>query len=414
MKKASWSIIALFAISCLDDPDCFQLNQNIIGISFRVLGATQPDTLYLLRIEIPGTDSVFHETTARTSVELPLNFTTNETDITFTHVKKNSVATNFLNLGYATKTQFVSDDCGSRYILSDLEVLGHDFDSIRIVDRNADKQARNNIEIYRCPEPTFLTVVFRDLYFSAGREAIRTGSIALDGITATGSAEVYYPNANQATFYLPVDTTSTETTFTFTQPDGTETTLTMSYTSAFQKRYSVCPTKTYISNLKVADSDFVRAEMVRDAQGVQKSTITDPPQPNVYVYRCQRTNLLKIDFRQRVSGTSNSFKADTVFLKSVRANYTSQIFYSNQLATTVTVPVDETQNASDIYLEYETTTDTLRLNYTRSAPTTLIDDCGAQTLFSDIQLTKPVTGVAVKSGADSLRFPPVTNIEILH
>ena len=415
MKKASWFIIALFAIGCLDDPDCFQLNNNIIGISFRVLGSTKPDTLYLLRIEVPGTDSIFHDTPRATAVDLPLNFTKDQTDINFIQVG----GTNFLNLGYVTKTQFVSDECGSRFILTDLKVLDHDFDSVRIVDPNPDKKARNNIEVYRCPNPVYLTVVFRDLYYNGTKEAYRAGSVQLTGITDSFSGTEHYTNSNQTTFYLRVDTTTNQTTFEFKQLDGSINTLTMDYARNYLKRYNPCDPGTYVSDLTIGSSSFVRSEIVKDQQGNLRKTITDPPEPNVYIYQCQRTNLLKIDFRERVSGTSSSQRADTVLLRNVSTNYTSEIFYANKPATTITVPLNEALGSTDIYLKYDydlknpkTRTDTLRLTYTRSNPTTLISDCGPQILFSDVNLTKTITGLTVKN--DSLRFPPVTNIEILN
>ncbi|HEY3405821.1 MAG TPA: DUF6452 family protein [Ohtaekwangia sp.] len=415
MKKASWFVILLFAVSCLDDPDCFQLNNNIIGISFRVLGSTKPDTLLVVGVEMSGTDSIFLEPAKYINAALPLNFTTSSTNVIFHQLGGLS---NSMNLGYLARTQFVSDDCGSRFVLSDLQILGSDFDSVRVLDPQPDKVARNNIEVYRCPEPYFLTVVFRDLYLnSAGDEAKRTGGIKLSGINDSYSSTTYYEDAALATFYLPVDTLSDQTTFDFIQPDGTTNQLTVQYTRTYQKRYNPCDPKTFVTGLSIVDaeSDFVLSEMVLDSEGEEKSTLTDPPEANVYVYRCPRTNLVKIDFKERVPNTSSSVRTDTVFLKSVRVNYTPQILYDNTLATTITVPIDETAQTTDVYLEYETRTDTLRLSYTAHPSRVFISetaDCGAQGIYSNLELTETITGVTVK--ADSLRFPVVSNIEIIN
>lgn len=414
MKRALWFVIVLLAVSCLDDPDCFQLNNNIIGISFKVLGSTRPDTLFLENITIPGASSVFYHkegaVTVTTAAALPLNFTTDESLIQFNHFGGGS---NFIRLGYTTQTQYVSDECGSRFILSDLKTLGHDFDSLRLVDRQPNKVAPNNIEIYRCPDPKYLTVVFRDLYVNnLGNEVRRTGSIKLSEITDNFSGIASYENTERATYYLRLDTTANQTTYTFVQPDGTTNSLAVNYQRTFQKRYNPCDPRTFISGLSVANTDFTLTEMVLDNNGSARSTIPDPPEPNIYIYRCPRTNLVKIDFKQRVPGTSSSLRADTVSLKSVKANYTAQVFYSNVNVTSITVPIDETSPTTDIYLEYENNTETLKLSYTINTPRTLIDECGQQGLYSKLQLAEALTDVRVV--ADSLRFPSVSNIEIIH
>ena len=58
------------------------------------------------------------------------------------------------------QVQFVSEDCGERYIFSDLKILEYDFDSVRIVNPTPTAPASTNIEIYRCPRTNLMGIDF--------------------------------------------------------------------------------------------------------------------------------------------------------------------------------------------------------------------------------------------------------------
>src|SRR5688572_15729874 len=181
MKKASWFIFFLIlAVSCLDEPDCYQLNNNIVGITFRVMGSSTVDTVAIWGVDIQGSDSIFMDTVLATGIPLPLNYTRDETDIAFRFVG----ATYFMKLGYQSRTQFVSEDCGSRYELSDLALLEHDFDSARVINKAPGKNAASNIEVFRCPVPNIVTMSFRDLYISGKKGTSKSVSVPLSGVNA--------------------------------------------------------------------------------------------------------------------------------------------------------------------------------------------------------------------------------------
>src|SRR6478609_6629896 len=78
MKKASWFILfLLMGVSCLDQPDCFRQDQNLVGISFKKMFDGQTDTVYIVKITSPDThdaDYHFYDTTLVTSLSLPVNF----------------------------------------------------------------------------------------------------------------------------------------------------------------------------------------------------------------------------------------------------------------------------------------------------------------------------------------------------
>ena len=63
MKRTGWFIFFLIlAASCLDDPDCFQLNNNYLGISFYVMGSGGADTLKATEIVMSGAKVVYADT----------------------------------------------------------------------------------------------------------------------------------------------------------------------------------------------------------------------------------------------------------------------------------------------------------------------------------------------------------------
>jgi hypothetical protein len=133
------------ATACLDEPDCFNLNNYIIGVSFRKLDTGIADTVTFSSIRLAEPAIILKDdTTSRTYV--PLNYFENETTFLFDRPDR----TDFLRLGYTSQVQLVSEDCGERFVLSNLHVLESSFDSIRVISSNPAKEAgTNNIEIFQ-------------------------------------------------------------------------------------------------------------------------------------------------------------------------------------------------------------------------------------------------------------------------
>jgi hypothetical protein len=174
VKKTTWFLILLFfAVSCLDQPECYLLNNNVIGVAFRVMGSGSLDSAKLSQVLINGiplqnatTKDIFDKTydSLVTTVQLPLNYFENSSILTF----NSTTANNSIVPTYERQTQFVSEECGPRYILSNLKVLETTYDSIRIVNNSPSRSADSrHIEIFRCPITDTLRMTFHQLYLPA-------------------------------------------------------------------------------------------------------------------------------------------------------------------------------------------------------------------------------------------------------
>jgi hypothetical protein len=401
-------------ISCLDQPDCFQLNNNLIGITFRVLGSTKADTVDLVSVTLNGVDQIFFDSVRATGVELPLNLATGQTEVLF---KTPSGATFALPLEYLIQKQFVSEDCGSRFILSDLRVANSDaFDSVLVVNPTPGRSASTNVVIFRCPQTDILALSFRQLYINGGGDQTSQFKTSpLESVTPEYLGTPLYTNTSATTVYLPVRLTpnvtdSTHYTFDFgTNFKGSEPLgLTVKYRVTRQKRYNVCPEQDFVSALKIGSTDFDSVSLVINDDGDTLNTLSDPPETNIQVYRCPDTNLAQITFRRTITGSTNT-RQDTVSLKSITTDYSTEVFYPNTTASIIQLPVNTDADNTLFYLEYDDRRDTISLSYERT-PQVLFPACKTQVLIS--QLESLVDTTNIKVSADSIRFPVVTNIEV--
>lgn len=157
MKKAIWfTFLAAIAISCLDNPDCFRLDNGEFGINFRVMGFGA-DEKTLTNAEIAGTNIVVVSTIA-SSIGLPLDPLNDTLKYIFnwTDGRKDS-----LLLKYTSQIQFVSDDCGERHVFDGLTVVENTFDSVSIFSTKPTNPSSVNIQIFRCADPYLFGLSFR-------------------------------------------------------------------------------------------------------------------------------------------------------------------------------------------------------------------------------------------------------------
>ena len=247
MKKLAWFLfLSIFALSCLNEPDCYQLNNSSIILSFKVLGAginkaTIKDEYPSIGIKSPGTagDTIFHEESIFSSVELPLNPGDEQTTYFFDGV----YADNQIQLGYKRQVQFVSEACGERYIFADLKVLEYDFDSVRVVNPTPTAPASTNIEIFRCPRTNLVGVDFKT-------------AVILDGVTADFATVIFQPNDTLTSIDLPVNKNAASTTFVFKFRGSASKTLRLTYSKALGTLSKICGEQTLFSDLLVASTDF--------------------------------------------------------------------------------------------------------------------------------------------------------------
>ncbi len=236
MNRVTWFVFfAIIAVSCLDEPDCFQLNNNIVILNFKIIGGGN-DAYPLDSIKSPLLDSTFYEDSVITTFELPLNPLERETDFIFAGA---GGVVKELHLTYNRQVQFVSQDCGERYIFSDLKVPSHDFDSIRVINTTPTRPASTNFDIYRCPRTTLMGIKFD--------EAVTVDSITTDYGPIYTSGE---PGGNTLeSIALPLDTRRTTTSFTFKFTNDSTRVLKVNYNIIPQTLATQCGEQTFISNL---------------------------------------------------------------------------------------------------------------------------------------------------------------------
>jgi hypothetical protein len=147
VRKSIWFLFFVFSASaCLDEPDCYRLNNYWVGISFKKIADSTADTVNFTMIRIVEPPlQVTGDTTLR-GIVVALNYFENETTFLFDSAE----TTKMLRLGYNSQVQFVSENCGERFVLSNLRILEHSFDSVRVLltDPARDGQA-THLEIYQ-------------------------------------------------------------------------------------------------------------------------------------------------------------------------------------------------------------------------------------------------------------------------
>lgn len=142
-----YSFLSVFAISCLDGPDCIEKRNNLVGISFvkysdfKTALSQEIDT-----ITAKGASVAFSGKITASTIVVPLDYLN---DTTFLDL---SIAgTDYpLVLTYESKAQFISDDCGEKYVLGGLNVAEHHFDSVNIINGTPGINSNvSNIIIFR-------------------------------------------------------------------------------------------------------------------------------------------------------------------------------------------------------------------------------------------------------------------------
>lgn len=147
VKNSAWFLLLLIlTVACLDEPDCYHLNNYVIGISFKKLEDSTADTVTVSAMGTVEPPLLFYTDTTLTKLFLPLNYFSDETAFFF----ETPDAAHLLRLGYLSKAQFVSEDCGEKFVLSEMRVLEHSFDSVRlIIDVPTSEAGAIHLEIFQ-------------------------------------------------------------------------------------------------------------------------------------------------------------------------------------------------------------------------------------------------------------------------
>lgn len=147
VRRSAWLLVfILVTVSCLDEPDCYHLNNDIIGISFKKVEDGSTDTMAVAAMGTVEPPLLFYRDTSFTKLFLPLNYFQNETIFFF----ETADTTHLLRLQYVSQVQFVSENCGEKFVLSTMRVLEHSFDSVRLVTDTPTSEARTtHLEIFQ-------------------------------------------------------------------------------------------------------------------------------------------------------------------------------------------------------------------------------------------------------------------------
>ena len=147
IKKGVWLLfVVVIAAGCLDEPDCYLLNNNFIGISFKKIEGSSADTVSFTGFGTVEPPLLFYGDTTLSRLYLPVNYFQDETVFFF----ETGDSVEFLHLTYVSQAQFVSENCGEKFVLSTLRVFEHSFDSVRLVTDTPTREANTiNIEIFQ-------------------------------------------------------------------------------------------------------------------------------------------------------------------------------------------------------------------------------------------------------------------------
>ena len=397
MKKLGWfSFFLLLFASCLDDPDCYQLHNDFVGVTFRVMGTGKGDSVFVKNF---STGEFEHQP----SYLYQINYFVEEGTFAFVAPDKS----NFLSFGYRVKNQFISEDCGSAFVLSDLRILEHDLDSARVINATPSKGAGTNIEIYRCPETDTMTIDFNQLFATSDGVIItnknsRYVSHQFDSITTDFSGLVF--TGRGTTINLPVDTTKNKTTFTFYAGEATDT-LVVTYNLVTEQRYRPCEIQTFVNELAIKEHTFDSISFGLNANDEAARTLEDPHIANLRVFDCPSTNLLYVNF------VSNGAPKSVTIKRITADHFAENLLTEPRTATDVLLPVDLLSNASTFYIQYDNDTmDTLRVEYALTE-LTLFDSC-PDPVINSLSEVPDVPNIRVIPNATVLKIPPAPNVEI--
>ena len=397
MKKVSWfAFFLILTVSCLDEPDCFQLHNNILGVTFRVIGTGQGDSVVLKDAK--------NEWVTVTSFQDSLNYFVNEGTFIFEAKKW----TKRLSFAYDTRNQFISEECGSSFELSDLRVVAHEFDSVRIVNSSPTKTGGPNIDIYRCPETDTLVLEFYQLLGTTNGVTIsnpQAGYRSHEFVSITDVDGNTLFSGTAASVKLPVDLQKNSARYVFETAESNDT-IEVTYTRTTEERYKPCGVQTFVNNLTFGNHTFDSLSYGLDNLDEPIRALLDPHAVNLRVFDCPPTNLLKVDF---ITSTK-ALKAVTV--NSITGDHFEGDLITEPITTnSVTLSVDLNSTESTFRIVHsDNIVETLSVQYTKSS-LTLFNAC-SNPVITGLREATDVTNINIPTNATTLQFPAVKNVEI--
>ena len=258
MKKTGlFTFVLIIAVSCLNEPDCYQLNNSTVVIFFKIIGGGS-DFVELTTVQSPETDSIFYSNVATSSINLALNPKTEET----LYKLQGPEGTNTLHFGYQRQAQFVSEACGERYYYQNLDVLDHNYDSVRVTNAIPSPwplpTGAKNVEILRCAVTNQMKVTFKT-------------ATVVEKITAVYAPSATLPTGTLTEFVLPLNPSKepgdSTTTFLFQLQNNVTKTLKVRYSRTSKSFADICGQQTFIHDLRINRqvSNFATATVKADS-----------------------------------------------------------------------------------------------------------------------------------------------------
>jgi hypothetical protein len=280
VNKTSWILVfTLVAISCLDQPDCYNLTNGNITIGFRKIADGRVDTVMVLErfFQSKDLDNAFINTDTvivnGTSLQFPIDYLTNETNYSIKEIEK----TNILELGYKVQTQFVSEECGPRFFVSDLTVLSSDTDSVRIT--SGIPGSGTNVTIYRCPRTNLAKIAIQTAA-TITNSTLRRDTINILSSNVNHPLTLLYPITGELSFLkLPLDLAANTTQVDFVLEGDLQRSITFQYDLVPATRYAICGQQTFITNLRIAETNFDDLREITTTR-YKADSIYDPPRIN--------------------------------------------------------------------------------------------------------------------------------------
>jgi hypothetical protein len=389
-------ISGLFVSSCFEDPDCIDLRNDFVGFTFKKMFDGKIDTVNVIGISVSGTNDVFYSfTSVRGSIQVPLNVSASTQQFGIDLLRGSYT----MVVDYNSEPQFESVDCGPRYILSDLRVSQHNFDSVRVASTvPLAGLSGSNIDIYRCPITNNFKLSFRQLLADEKENGIELKE-SLKQVSLNYLPGVFYVDTLLSAIVVPLNNNASSTNITIDAKASALTTLNINYSIQPSQLFEVCGIQKFIHDIQVnANSSY---DIVR----VQKDSIADPPTTNVALFRCPETNLIELTLIGLPGSVDNNYQVNKV-----TAGYTAELFYQDSLTAKLVLPLDVSQDQTDFTIDFATGPKQISFGYLRTSKT-FHGQCN-QTLISSVNVLSTDFTAAPVLKKDSIQFPTVPNFEI--
>ena len=138
--------ILFFAASCLTDPDCIRINDNVLKVAFLDEDDDRPDTLIVNSVYILGLeDTPVFQDTSFVAMDLPLNL--DSTSMTYVINSVQGIDT--FAVTYTVNNELITPECGLTTSFNDLEFGEFTFDPdvLILVDQRILNEIETNVQI---------------------------------------------------------------------------------------------------------------------------------------------------------------------------------------------------------------------------------------------------------------------------